>query len=397
MNLASPRVVNIKDLRRLARRRLPDAVFDYLDGAADDEVTLKDSERAFREVIFKPRFAVATPACDLGVTVLGHELDVPFLLGPIGYSRLMHPRGELAASKVAGKTGTAYILSTMSGHRIEDVKAQSSGPTFYQLYLAGGRGAAEGAIARAKAAGYKALFVTIDTPVAGNRERDVRNGMKALMGTNPFAKIPYLTNILAHPHWLAGFLADGMTRPFPNIVVPGSGPMAAIDVGAALESAQVSWTDLAWIRDQWNGPIVIKGVMTVDDARRSVDAGAAGIVVSTCRPSARRRGGIAARPAGHCGGGGHQDRSSVRWWHPARLRRGQGHRVGRQGGALGTRLCLWHGGGRRCRDRTRHRDFPRRHHPHLEAAGLRQHLAGGWFLRDHPSGIQSGLARETSR
>src|SRR6185295_1888419 len=281
MNLASPRVINIKDLRRLARRRLPDAVFDYLDGAADDEVTLKDSERAFREVIFKPRFAVATPACDLGVTVLGHELDVPFLLGPIGYSRLMHPRGELAASRAAGKYGTAYILSTMSGHTIENVKAQSTGPTFYQLYLAGGRGAAEAAIGRAKNAGYKALFVTIDTPVAGNRERDVRNGMKPLMARNPFAKIPYLPNILAHPHWLAGFIADGMTRPFPNIVVPGSGPMAAIDVGAALESAQVSWTDLAWIRDQWNGPIVIKGVMTVDDARRSVDAGAAGIVVST--------------------------------------------------------------------------------------------------------------------
>jgi len=123
MNLASPRIVNIKDLRDLARRRLPDAVFDYLDGAADDEVTLKDSERAYQEVIFKPRFAVATPECDLGVTVLGHKLELPFLLGPIGYSRLMHPRGELAASKAAGRNGTAYILSTMSGHRIEDVKA----------------------------------------------------------------------------------------------------------------------------------------------------------------------------------------------------------------------------------------------------------------------------------
>jgi len=281
MSLASPRVVNIKDLRRLARARLPDAVFDYLDGAADDEVTLKDSEKCFREVLFKPRFAVATPACDLGMTVLGHKLDLPFLLAPIGYSRLMHPRGELAASAAAGRHGTAYILSTMSGHKIEDVKAQSSGPTFYQLYLAGGRGAAEGAIARAKAAGYKALFVTIDTPVAGNRERDVRNGMKELMGANPFKKLRYLPNILAHPRWLAAFLADGMSRPFPNIVVPGSGPLAAVDVAAALESAQVSWTDLKWIREVWDGPIVMKGVMTVDDAKRSVDHGAQGIVVST--------------------------------------------------------------------------------------------------------------------
>jgi isopentenyl diphosphate isomerase/L-lactate dehydrogenase-like FMN-dependent dehydrogenase len=281
MSLAAPNVVNIHDLRRLARARLPDSVFDYLDGAADDEVTLEDSTRAFREVLFKPRFAVATPACDLSVTVLGHKLDLPFILAPIGYSRLMHPRGELAASKAAGNNGTAYILSTMSGHRIEDVKAQSAGTTFYQLYLAGGRGAAEAAIGRAKAAGYKALFVTIDTPVAGNRERDVRNGMKALMGTNPFAKLPYLPNILMHPRWLAGFLADGMTRPFPNIVVPGSGPLQAVDVAAALESAQVSWTDLKWIRDVWDGPIVMKGVMTADDARRSVDHGAQGIVVST--------------------------------------------------------------------------------------------------------------------
>ncbi|HWU54305.1 MAG TPA: alpha-hydroxy acid oxidase [Rhizomicrobium sp.] len=281
MSLASPRVINIKDLRALARRRLPDAVFDYLDGAADDEVTLKDSERAFRDVIFKPRFAVATPSCDLGVTVLGHRLDVPFMLGPIGYSRLMHPRGELAASAAAGRHGTAYILSTLSGHPLEDVKAQSPGPTFFQLYLAGGRGAAEAGIARAKAAGYKALFVTIDTPVGGNRERDARNGMKALMGNNPFAKLPYLPNILAHPRWLAGFIADGMIRPFPNVVIPGSGPLAAIDVASALESAQVSWTDLKWIRELWNGPIVMKGVMTADDARRSVDHGAQGIVVST--------------------------------------------------------------------------------------------------------------------
>jgi L-lactate dehydrogenase (cytochrome) len=281
MNLASPRVVNIKDLRRLARARLPDAVFDYLDGAADDEVTLKDSERAFREVIFKPRFAVATPTCDLGVTVLGHRLDVPSMLGPIGYSRMMHPRGELAASAAAGRHGTAYILSTLSGHKLEDVKAQSPGPTFFQLYLAGGRGAAEAGIARAKAAGYKALFVTLDTPVGGNRERDARNGMKALMGKNPFAQIPYLPNILAHPRWLAAFIADGMIRPFPNVVIPGSGPLAAIDVASALESAQVSWTDLKWIREQWNGPIVMKGVMTAEDAKRSVDHGAQGIVVST--------------------------------------------------------------------------------------------------------------------
>jgi isopentenyl diphosphate isomerase/L-lactate dehydrogenase-like FMN-dependent dehydrogenase len=280
-SLLSPSIVNISDLRRMARARLPDAVFDYLDGAADDEVTLRDSEQAFREIIFKPRHAVAIAACDLSVTVLGAKLDFPAIIAPIGYSRLIHARGELAASKAAGRAGTGYILSTLSGHTIENVKAQSTSPTYYQLYLAGGRGAAEAAIDRAKVAGYAALFVTIDTPVAGNREKDFRNGMKQLMGRDLLAKLKYLPDILMHPRWLAGFIADGMTRPFPNVVVPGQGPLQAIDVAAALESAQVSWADLKWIRQHWNGPIVIKGVITADDARRSVDEGAAGIVVST--------------------------------------------------------------------------------------------------------------------
>jgi L-lactate dehydrogenase (cytochrome) len=279
-SLAAPNVLNIADLRRLARRRLPDAVFDYLDGAADAEVTLRDNMKAFEEVMFLPRFAVAIADCDLSVTVLGHKMAFPAMLAPIGYSRMMHPRGELAASRVAGLNGTGYILSTLSGHTLEDVKAASPAPSFYQLYLAGGRDAASASIERVKKAGYSGLFVTIDTPVAGNREKDFRNGMKELMGNNIFAKLKYVPNILAHPEWLAMFLADGGARPFPNVEVPGKGPLMAIDVAAALQEAQVSWTDLKWIRELWKGPIVIKGVVTADDARRAVDAGAEGIVVS---------------------------------------------------------------------------------------------------------------------
>jgi L-lactate dehydrogenase (cytochrome) len=278
--LSSPHVVNIADLRRLARRRLPDAVFDYLDGAADDELTLRDNIRAFDDVLFMPRLAMAIPECDLSVTVLGHKLQFPAILSPIGYSRLMHPRGELAASRGAGLNGTGYILSTLSGHTIEDVKAASPGPTFFQLYLAGGRETASAGIERAQKAGYSALFVTIDTPVAGNREKDFRNGMKELMGASLLGKLKYVPDILAHPEWLAMFLADGGVRPFPNVVVPGKGPLKAIDVAAALQSAQVSWTDLKWIREIWKGPIVMKGVVTADDARRAVDEGAEGIVVS---------------------------------------------------------------------------------------------------------------------
>lgn len=277
--LAPHRVVNIEDLRRAARRRLPRAVFDYIDGGAEGEVTLRRNCEAFQEVTFRPRSAVATSACDLRTTVLGLPLAVPFLLAPVGSCRLFYPRGEEAAARAAGDAKTAYILSTLSGTRLEDVKAASSGPVFYQLYLLGGREAALAAIARARGARMSALVVTIDTPVAGMRERDVRNGVNQLTGARLIQRLPFYTQFIARPRWLAGFLGDGGLMKFPNVVLPG-GPMPYADVGVALEQSMTSWRDLAWIRDAWQGPIVVKGVHTSDDARRAVDEGAAAIVVS---------------------------------------------------------------------------------------------------------------------
>ena len=278
--VASPRVVCIQDLRPLARRRLPKVVFDYLDGGAEGEVTLRENCRVFEDVTLRPRHAVAVPQCDLRTRVLGLDLALPFLLAPVGYSRLMHPGGEVAAAHAAGAAGTAYILSTISGHRLEDVKAASSGPVFYQLYLMGGRSAAEASIERARIVGFSALVVTIDTAVAGVRERDVRNGMKELISGTVFSKLPFLPQVLARPGWLASFLLDGGIRPLPNVVIPGQGPMPLVDIGAALAASTVTWADLRWIRDAWRGPIVIKGVLTADDARHSLDVGAEAIVVS---------------------------------------------------------------------------------------------------------------------
>jgi L-lactate dehydrogenase (cytochrome) len=214
--------VNIADLRSLARRRLPKAVFDYLDGGAEGEITLRENCRVFEDVTFRPRHAVSLPECDLRASVLGFELSFPALLAPIGYSRLMHPGGEVAAARAAGLAGTAYILSTISGHRLEDVKASSSGPVFYQLYLLGGREASEGAIERARAAGFSCLVVTIDTPVAGMRERDSHNGVKELLGGSLLAKARFLPEILTHPGWLASFLLDGGVPKLPNVVLPRS-------------------------------------------------------------------------------------------------------------------------------------------------------------------------------
>ncbi len=278
--VASPRVVNIEDLRTLARRRLPKAVFDYVDGGAEGEVTLRENCRAFEAISFRPRHAVAVPRCDLRATVLGAELSLPAMLAPIGYSRLLHPSGECAAARAAGAAGTGYILSTISGHKLEDVKESSAGPVWYQLYMIGGRGVAEAALDRVRKAGFTALVVTIDTPVAGMRERDLRNGIPQLLGGNVFSKIPFLPELFSHPGWLASFLLDGGVPALPNIVVPGRGPMPLVDVTTALSRATVTWQDLRWMREAWQGPIVIKGVLTGEDARRAVDAGAAAVVVS---------------------------------------------------------------------------------------------------------------------
>jgi L-lactate dehydrogenase (cytochrome) len=216
----------------------------------------------------------------LCTSVLGFDLSLPFMLAPVGYSRMMHPGGEVAAARAAGRAGIGYILSTISGHKLEDVRAASSGPVFYQLYLMGGRAAAEGAIERARVAGFNALVVTIDTPVSGIRERDYRNGMKELLSGGPFEKIPYLSQVLLRPGWVMDFLRDGGMPKLQNVVVPGKGPMELIDVATALAESAVTWADLSWIRDLWKGPIMVKGVLTADDARRSIDEGAAAISVS---------------------------------------------------------------------------------------------------------------------
>jgi L-lactate dehydrogenase (cytochrome) len=277
--VAPPHVLNIEDLRRQARRRMPRVVFDYIDGGAEREVTLKENCRAYDDVLLRPRSAVATRQVDLATTVLGTTIDLPFMLAPVGSSRLFWPRGEQEAARAAGEAGTGYILSTLSGSRLEDVRAATRGPAWYQLYLVGGRNVALSTIARAKAAGYRALVVTIDTPVAGLRERDFRNGIKELLSRRPLQVLPYLPQLLSHPRWLAGYFGDGGLMKFPNIVLEG-GPMPYADVGAALEQSMVSWDDFPWIREAWGGPIVVKGVHTEDDARRAVDVGASAVVVS---------------------------------------------------------------------------------------------------------------------
>jgi len=274
------RAVNIEDLRELARRRVPRIVFNYIDGGADGEWTLHENRRAFDTITFRPHQAVAVPACDLRTSVLGTELSMPMLLAPVGYLRVMHPDGEIAATRAAGRAGVGFILSTVSGHPLENVKAASSGHVWYQLYLTGGRAAAENAMRRAMDAGYTVLVITIDSTVIGHRERELRDGMEQLLRGSVWSKIPFTPQVLARPRWLIQFLLDGGLPDMPNIVSPETGVLRVRDAHTAMKREVFSWDDMPWIRALWRGPIVIKGVLSADDAKRSLDHGAAGVVVS---------------------------------------------------------------------------------------------------------------------
>jgi L-lactate dehydrogenase (cytochrome) len=279
-SVSFPRVVNISDLRRLAKRRLPAVVFAYIDGGAEDEVTLRENSRAFSDITFRPRQCVAVPSCDLRTTVLGTTLDLPFMLAPVGFCRMFYPRGEVHAARAANGAGTGYILSTFSGTRLEEVRAGTSGPLWFQLYVPGARDVAEATSARARAAGYSALVVTIDTPVSGMRERDFRCGVRPLLRGDIWGSLPYAWQFVTRPRWVIDYLADGAPKVFPNVELPGIGPMPCGDVGVILEKTVVTWQDLRWMRDAWRGPIVVKGVHTGDDARHAMDAGADAVVVS---------------------------------------------------------------------------------------------------------------------
>jgi L-lactate dehydrogenase (cytochrome) len=274
------RAVNIDDLRELARRRVPRIVFNYIDGGAEGEWTLRENRRAFDKITFRPHQAVAVPACDLRARVLGTELSMPLLLAPVGYLRVMHPDGEIGAAQAAGRAGVGFILSTVSGHRLEDVKAASTAPVWYQLYLTGGRAAAENAMRRAMDVGYRVLVITIDSAVIGHRERESRDGMEQLLRGNFWSKIPFTPQVLTRPRWLIRFLLDGGLPDMPNIVSPETGVLRVRDAHTAMKREAFSWDDMQWIRALWKGPIVIKGVLSADDAKRSLDHGAAAVVVS---------------------------------------------------------------------------------------------------------------------
>ncbi|GAB3346756.1 alpha-hydroxy acid oxidase [Modestobacter lapidis] len=267
------RAATIGDLRDLARRTVPRAVFDYTDGAAGAEISLRRSREAFARVEFRPSVLRDVSVVDTGTTLLGRPSPVPFVLAPTGFTRLMHTAGEPAVARVAERVGLPYGLSTMGTTSLEDLAAAAPGARrWFQLYLWRDRAASADLVERARAAGYEALVLTVDTPVAGPRLRDVRNGFTI----PPALSLRTMANAAVHPRWWIDLLT---TPPLEFASLNSWGGTVAELADRVFEPA-ATLADLADLRATWPGKLVVKGVQTAEDARAVVDAGADAVVVS---------------------------------------------------------------------------------------------------------------------
>jgi L-lactate dehydrogenase (cytochrome) len=269
------RLHSVHDARRAAKKRLPAVVFDYVEGAADDELTMRRNDEAFASVAFRPKMASGMIQPRLGTTVLGRPLDLPVLLAPCGLVRLMHPDGPAGVARAATARGTVSVLSTVAGHPVEDVAAESETPLWFQLYAAGGRPEAEALCDRAAAAGVEALVITVDTPTLGNRERDVRHGVAPPLRVDAHNAVPLGFQVFGRPRWALQLAATGirLSRRGAGPSGHGSGMLSAV-------ASPFTWDDVQHLRARWQGPFVVKGVLSGEDARRAVDAGADAVVVS---------------------------------------------------------------------------------------------------------------------
>jgi L-lactate dehydrogenase (cytochrome) len=264
---------SVGDLRSMARRRAPRAVFDYTDGGAGDELSLRRSRAAFSSVEFQPRVLQDVSKIDTGTVLLGRPAALPLVFGPTGFTRMMHTEGESAVARVAGRTGIPYALSTMGTTSIERLAAAAPDcRRWFQLYLWRDRGASRDFVARARAAGYDALVLTVDTPVAGSRRRDVRNGLTL----PPSLSLRTVAEGALHPSWWFDLLT---TEPLEFASLNRFDGTVA-ELAARMFDPAATVSDLAWLREAWPGPLLVKGIQTVEDARLVVDAGADAVVVS---------------------------------------------------------------------------------------------------------------------
>ncbi len=264
---------SVADLRQIAKRRLPRAVFDYIDGGAEDEVSMRRNTAVFARLEFRPRVLRDVSDIDTSTTLLGRSLPLPVVLAPTGFTRIATPGGELDVARAAAGAGLPYTLSTLATRSIEEVAAVSSGPKWFQVYVWRDRGLVAEMLARAAAAGYEAIVLTADLAVPGRRERDVRHGFTL----PPKIGLGTLLDGTRHPGWTWQFVRAGPVT-FANI---GEGEAVRLaDFITTQFDPSLSWRDLDWFRERWAGPIVLKGVQTVEDAKLAADAGVAAIALS---------------------------------------------------------------------------------------------------------------------
>ena len=271
------RALSVADLRLMARRRLPRAVFDFIDGAADDECTLAANTSDFDSIWLKQRILAGVATTSLQSRILGSDAAAPLMIGPTGLANMTCPDADLVLAREAAAAGIPFVLSTSSGSTLEDVAATGSGRRWFQLYVFRDRGITERLIARAQAAGYEALVITVDVPVVGRRRRDVRNGFTIPLALTPAS----LLDFALHPRWCLDIWRHGVPtmRNFAEALAGSEAASHAALMNSQLDPA-VDWRIIGWLRERWKGPILIKGILALEDALEAVAQGADGIVVS---------------------------------------------------------------------------------------------------------------------
>jgi L-lactate dehydrogenase (cytochrome) len=272
-------VASVADYRRIARRRLPRGVFDYVDGGAEDELTLRRNSEAFGRLEFRPRVLSDVAQVDISTSLLGRHLPAPVVLAPTGFTRIVTPGGELDVARAAARAGLPYTLSTMGTRSVEEVAAVSDGPKWFQVYVWRDRALVKDLLARAAASGYEAIVITVDTAVLGRRERDVRHGFTLPPKIGPGTVI----DGALHPAWTWNLIrAEPITFANATGTTAGDGSTAVrlADYINGQFDPSLSWRDLDWFRAEWHGAVVLKGVQTADDARIAAAAGVQAIALS---------------------------------------------------------------------------------------------------------------------
>ncbi len=273
-------LVSVDDAQERAKRKLPKSVYDFIVGGSEEALTLQHNRDAFREITFRPRNGVSFPSRRLETTVLGSKLSMPVAIAPAGFIRLAHWDAELAAARAANALGTAVGVSTMVSRNIEEIRAATSGPIWYQIYFSGERQAVEVAIDRAKRAGCTALLITMDSPRKGYREPSLR-GRGMPMKIDLPTMIKFAPEMITRPRWVMNHLRRGLQMQVPNVRLSMDGPPLSL-MEADLDAVQkpATWADFQWIKERFGGPVAAKGILTAEDARRAVDAGADAVIVS---------------------------------------------------------------------------------------------------------------------